>query len=84
QYKSFDYGYETPTPLKTLYNAYEIAREVGLKYVYLGNLPNTRYEHTICPDCSNIVIKRVIFGISELNLDNNGKCKFCGFSICKM
>ncbi|MFX1321174.1 MAG: AmmeMemoRadiSam system radical SAM enzyme [Promethearchaeota archaeon] len=83
-YKSFDYGYENPTPLKTLYNAYEIAKNIGLKYVYLGNLPNTEYEHTICPNCSKIVIKRVIFGISELNLDNKGNCKFCGFSICKM
>lgn len=84
QYKSVDYGYKVPTPLKSLYNAYEIAKDVGLKYVYLGNLPNTKYEHTICPNCSKTVIKRVIFGISEINLDTKGNCKFCGFSICKM
>ncbi|MFX1411688.1 MAG: AmmeMemoRadiSam system radical SAM enzyme [Promethearchaeota archaeon] len=84
QYKSYDYGYKVSTPLKTMYKAYDIAKKVGLKYVYIGNLPNTEYEHTICPNCSKTVIKRVVFGVQELNLDNRGNCKFCGFSICKM
>jgi pyruvate formate lyase activating enzyme len=83
QYKSHDYGFDNPTLLKSLYNAYEIAKKVGLNFVYLGNLSNTDYENTICPNCSKIVIKRVVFGIKEMHLDPKGNCKFCGFPICK-
>ena len=81
-YKSHEYGLIEPTPLKLLYNAYDIAKDVGLKYVYLGNLPITDYDNTYCPKCSKLVIKRKALGIKELYLDSYGNCKFCGFPIC--
>ncbi|GAG87925.1 unnamed protein product, partial [marine sediment metagenome] len=81
-YESFNHGLNEPTPLKTLYNAYDIAKDVGLKYVYLGNLPNNDFNDTLCPKCSHLVMKRNQLSIQELNLDSNGNCKFCGFPIC--
>jgi len=81
-YKSQNYGLSEPTPLELLYNAYDIAKDVGLKYVYLGNLPTTDYDNTYCPKCSKLVIKRKILGIKESYLDSDGNCKFCGFPIC--
>ncbi len=81
-YKSTNYGYFRPTHLKLLHNAYEIARNSGLKHVYLGNIYESEYEHTICPQCSRIVIKRSGFGIKELKIDSQGNCKYCGFPIC--
>jgi len=81
-YKSQNYGLFDPTPLELLYNAYDIAKDVGLKYVYLGNLPTTDYDNTYCPKCSKLVIKRKILGIKESYLDSDGNCKFCGFPIC--
>ncbi len=81
-YKSSDYGLSEPTPIELLYNAHKIAKDVGLKYVYLGNLSSTDYDNTNCPKCSNLVIKRKILGIQETFLDSNGNCKFCGFPIC--
>ncbi|TFG24752.1 MAG: AmmeMemoRadiSam system radical SAM enzyme [Promethearchaeota archaeon] len=83
-YKSYEYGIHNPTAIKSLKNAYEIAKNVGLKYVYLGNLPTTEYENTICPNCSKTVIKRVNFGIEEFLIDSEGKCKICGFPICRI
>ena len=83
-YKSFEHGIHNPTTIKSLKKAYEIAKNVGLKYVYLGNLPNPEYENTICPNCSKTVIKRVIFGIEESWIDSEGKCKICGFPICRI
>ncbi|KKL69828.1 hypothetical protein LCGC14_2111020, partial [marine sediment metagenome] len=80
-YKSPNYALSEPTPLELLYNAYNIAKDVGLKYVYLGNLPTTDYGNTYCPNCSRLVIKRKTLGIAELFLENHGKCKFCGFPI---
>ena len=81
-YKSGDYGLKEPTNLELLYKAYNVSKDVGLKYVYLGNIPNTDYDSTYCPKCSNLVIKRKVLGVQELFLDVNGNCRFCGFPIC--
>ena len=80
-YKSSKYGLLEPTPLEFLYNAYNIAKDVGLKYVYLVNLPTTEYDNTYCPKCSKLIIKRKILGIQNLYLDTDGNCKFCGYPI---
>ncbi|MFX1470813.1 MAG: AmmeMemoRadiSam system radical SAM enzyme [Promethearchaeota archaeon] len=80
-YKSKNYGLIEPTPLDFLYNAYNIAKDVGLKYVYLGNIHNTDYDNTYCPKCANLVIKRKVLGIEDLHLDSGGNCKYCGFPI---
>jgi pyruvate formate lyase activating enzyme len=80
-YKSQEHGLTGATPVKYLEQGYNIAKEVGLDFVYLGNLMNTEYDHTKCPKCSNYVIKRVIFGTSEIILDTKGNCKFCGYPI---
>ena len=80
-YKSSKYGLLEPTPLEFLYNAYNIAKNVGLKYVYLGNLPTTECDNTYCPKCSKLIIKRKILGIQNLYLDTDGNCKFCGYPI---
>jgi len=82
QYKSHEYGLSEPTPLELLDNAYDIVKNVGLKFVYLGNLPTSDYDSTYCPKCSKLVIKRKLLGIENLNLESNGICKFCGFPIC--
>ncbi|MHA1985707.1 MAG: AmmeMemoRadiSam system radical SAM enzyme [Promethearchaeota archaeon] len=81
-YESYNHGLNEPTPLKYLYNAHDIVKSVGLKYVYLGNLPNNDCNNTVCPKCSKLVIKRNKLSIQELNLDINGNCKYCGFQIC--
>jgi pyruvate formate lyase activating enzyme len=66
-----------PTPVRTLEKHYEIAKKIGLKYVYIGNVPGHRYENTFCPECGNLVIGRYGFQITEWNLDEDNKCKFC-------
>ena len=81
-YKSVNHGLTNPTPLDYLNNAYKIAKNEGLKFVYLGNMPNTDYDKTYCPNCSKIVIERDFLGIKKLDLDPHGNCKFCGFPIC--
>lgn len=70
-----------PTPVETLEKHIEIAKEEGLKYVYIGNVPGHKYEHTYCPNCGRIVIKRYGFFIREWNIDENNRCKFCGYKI---
>lgn len=65
-----------PTPIETLNNASEIARNIGLHYVYIGNVPGVPEENTYCPNCNKIVIERKGYNITAINLKKS-KCKFC-------
>ena len=69
-----------PTPIEKLEEAYKIAKEVGLKYVYIGNVPGHAGENTYCPNCGKIIVKRIGYEILENNI-KDGKCKFCGYKI---
>lgn len=70
-----------PTSEKVLSRSRQIAMEVGIKYVYVGNLPGHEGENTFCPNCKKLLVKRVGYlGITENNISNN-KCRFCGYFI---
>ena len=84
QFKSADHGINTATELRLLYDAFDIAKNEGLKYVYLGNLMHSDYENTICPNCGKLVIERTGFYVNKSLLDSKGNCKSCGFSVCRM
>jgi len=65
-----------PTPLATLERAYEIAKDAGLEYVYVGNIRDQRYNSTLCPDCGRTWIRRTGF-TSEVVGDLAAPCE-CG------
>ncbi len=67
------------TPYKTLKDAYDIALDEELKYVYVGNISGIS-EDTICPNCNQKLIIRSGYTIKENNIEH-GKCKFCGEEI---
>jgi pyruvate formate lyase activating enzyme len=69
-----------PTPIKTLEDAIKIAKEMGLRYVYIGNVPGHKYNSTFCPKCKKRVIHRVHFTVLK-NEIKGGRCKFCGYKI---
>ncbi len=75
-----DYNLNTvrSTEIRTLEKAYEAARESGLNYVYLGNVPGHRYENTYCPECQEMLIKRYGFSIVSWNLTDQMRCPDCG------
>jgi pyruvate formate lyase activating enzyme len=64
------------TPVKTLNLAREIGLAAGLRYVYIGNVPGSGGENTICPDCGNIVINRFHYR-SRTNLIDTNHCAYC-------
>jgi pyruvate formate lyase activating enzyme len=72
-YKMYDRG---ATPSSTLQKAYDLGREAGLHYVYVGNLPSARLEDTYCPACGQAVIRRQRFQIVAKNT-KKGRCTFC-------
>ncbi|WP_200762879.1 AmmeMemoRadiSam system radical SAM enzyme [Nitrosophilus alvini] len=72
-----------PTPADTLRRAYDIGKEEGLKYVYVGNIDDRKHESTYCPQCGKVVIdRRGRIGQFVTNyLDENGTCPNCGYKI---
>ena len=78
-YKMTDTG---RTPVETLIRAYEIGKAAGLRYVYPGNLPGGvgEREHTFCPACEKLLIRRRGFVVEE-NRMKGGACSFCNEAI---
>jgi pyruvate formate lyase activating enzyme len=77
-YKMMNYNV---TPKETLLLAYKIAKEAGLRYVYVGNIPGEKLESTFCPKCNYKLINRVGFSVTRIDLDKTGKnfvCPNCG------
>lgn len=69
------------TPVETLERHCEVAREEGLKYVYVGNVPGHPWEHTYCPGCAGIAVGRYGFDVVSWNLDQHNRCADCGYPI---
>lgn len=69
-----------PTPLATLERGRQIAREEGLHYIYLGNLPGGSGENTYCHRCGRLLVKRQAFDVLEYNL-RDGRCCYCDVTI---
>ena len=69
------------TPVSTMEEAYKTAKEEGLNYVYLGNVPGHPYENTYCPNCNELLIKRFSFEIVKWNLTKDMRCPSCGQNI---
>jgi len=65
-----------PTPLATLEMAYDIARERGLHYPFVGNVPGHPGNNTYCPSCGKAVIERTGFFVIEKHLTGDS-CQFC-------
>ncbi|MFH1665115.1 MAG: AmmeMemoRadiSam system radical SAM enzyme [Candidatus Omnitrophota bacterium] len=69
-----------PTPVEKLEEAYRIAKDAGLEYVYIGNVPGGEYENTYCPICGKLLIKRLGYRVMKNNI-KDGECGSCGHEI---
>ncbi len=66
-----------PTPANTLFRACDIARRNGLRYVYAGNIADTKSGSTHCHRCGQRLIGRTGYQISTWNLTKDGLCTQC-------
>jgi len=69
------------TPVSTIEQAIQIARDAGLKYVYIGNVPGHEAGNTYCPSCGECLIGRVGYAAIIENNIVDSRCKFCGQDI---
>ncbi|MBU0547910.1 MAG: AmmeMemoRadiSam system radical SAM enzyme [Candidatus Omnitrophica bacterium] len=68
------------TPIETLEKARKIAMDIGLRYVYIGNIAGHPGENTLCPSCGKMLVRRYGYTILENNI-KKGRCIFCGREI---
>jgi len=68
------------TPVKTLRWARQMGLDIGLKYVYEGNVPGEGGENTYCSNCKGVLVNRFGFSIGK-NKIKDGKCADCGMQI---
>ncbi len=71
------------TPAQTLRRAYDIGKDVGLKYVYVGNIDDEARESTYCPKCGKLVIDRHghIGQYVTNHLVHNNQCPSCSYTL---
>ncbi len=67
------------TPVRTLERAHEIATDVGLEFVYVGNVPGHHRNSTYCPDCGRPWVLRDGFE-ARPQVDLTSRCP-CGREI---
>jgi pyruvate formate lyase activating enzyme len=70
-----------PTAVVDLEKAYNIAKDAGMKYVYIGNVPSGTGENTYCYGCGEILIKREGYQVMVDSLKKDKKCPKCGTAI---
>lgn len=68
------------TPVATLEKIYRKAKELGLRFPYLGNVYNHQYENTFCPACGTLLIERQGF-MSRNRAFDGIRCRNCGEKI---
>jgi pyruvate formate lyase activating enzyme len=66
------------TPPETLRRARRIAIELGLKYVYVGNVHDTAGDSTWCTTCEALLIERDWYQLGHWGLNGAGACAACG------
>ncbi|HOO97532.1 MAG TPA: AmmeMemoRadiSam system radical SAM enzyme [Caldisericia bacterium] len=75
-FPAYRFSHLMPTDLSVLERAYRIGLEVGLMFVYIGNVASSSASATYCPRCQSVVIER-----SKGHIENRsvkGQCTKCG------
>jgi len=67
-----------PTPPATLRQARRIGCEIGLRYVFTGNIHDPAGQSTYCHRCNELLIGRDWYDLIAWNLDADGRCGHCG------
>lgn len=69
------------TEFNILKKHYILAKKLGMKYVYLGNINKLNYENTYCPKCNTLLIERNSFNVIKINITKKHLCPKCNEKI---
>lgn len=68
------------TPEDSIDHCLEIGKEIGIQYLYAGNIPGDRWSHTRCHQCGTLLIERSGYNTRVTNMDA-GTCGNCTATI---
>jgi pyruvate formate lyase activating enzyme len=72
----YKYTHVSRTPIERLYRAREIARGMGIKYCYIGNVHE--WANTQSPDCGHCLVKRYGLNAYINGITEDNRCQKCG------
>jgi pyruvate formate lyase activating enzyme len=75
-YPQYERMNSAPTEEGILYESKRMAEDLGLSYVYIGNVFGR--DSTKCRTCGNVLIKRSGYSVILDGFDAIGACKTCG------
>jgi len=78
-YPAYKMSNKEVTSKDKLLSAYKIGKDIGLNYIYLGNINSNKHSSTLCPKCCNVLIQRNGYQIITNNF--KGVCPQCGNKI---
>ncbi|MBU1672030.1 MAG: radical SAM protein [Actinobacteria bacterium] len=74
-------GYDAPpTPVEFLERAHAVARDMGLRFPYVGNIPGHPLANTVCPECGELCLERLDDGLAR-DLTSEYRCPGCGYRL---
>ncbi|MHA1669182.1 MAG: AmmeMemoRadiSam system radical SAM enzyme [Promethearchaeota archaeon] len=86
-FSAYHPDFKAPSNKRTSYDvldqAYKIAKNSGLHYVYVGNLPHNKGSNTYCPNCNQLIISRRGYSFTKRNITKEKKCPNCGYDFNK-
>jgi pyruvate formate lyase activating enzyme len=71
------------TPHETLNRAYEIAKSLNLRHVYIGNVLDDERQNTYCAACGELLVKRFGYPGEHVidHLVDKNVCPRCGYKL---
>lgn len=69
------------TSYETLDRAYNIAKDAGLYYIYVGNIQHEHGGNTFCPNCSHLILGRAGYRFTKIDVSEKKSCPKCGYSL---
>jgi len=79
-YPAYELKDLSQTPIEVLEKARAIGLKAGLRYVYVGNVPESDGTNTFCYNCGRLLIRRFGQGLLEYHI-RDGHCPHCGAKI---
>ncbi len=79
-YPAYKYN-EPETSLSLLKQARDLAKSMGLQFVYIGNVGIKGLEDTICPKCGTLCYERLRLSSKNIATNSNGTCGKCGYDL---
>ncbi|MFW9780973.1 MAG: AmmeMemoRadiSam system radical SAM enzyme [Candidatus Heimdallarchaeota archaeon] len=69
------------TPYETLDLAYNIAKNAGLYYPYVGNINHEQGSNTYCPNCNHLLFSRRGYNFKKIDITDDLKCPNCVYNL---